>query len=331
MAKVVDPASADRFPDARKGIPAWALSAALHFALVIVAALVIQPTRRGIETDQPDRFVGIALVKNNPEKTEYLTEDDAEPSSRSAQANSSELKNALPQLNQLDERLPGFLPSDDDAGDIGAELGDQLVGADGFLDGIAKGPKKGGGTGQTTTQVFGIQGAGTRFVYVFDRSGSMVGFGGRPLVAAKQELLASLDSLGPNQQFQIIFYNDRPRAFTPKGGRPKLLYATDKNKKRAADFIRGIPGGGATRHLPALKMAVDFGPDVVFFLTDAAEPIITDQDLKVIDRWNRNAAAIHSIEFGPQAAPAADNFLKRLARNNGGSYVYKNVTLFKNR
>ena len=76
-------------------------------------------------------------------------------------------------------------------------------------------------------------------------------------------------------------------------------------------------------------MAVDFGPDVVFFLTDAAEPIISDDNLRVIDRWNRNAASIHAIEFGTNSAPAADNFLKRLARSNGGNYIYKNVTSFK--
>ena len=318
------------YSDGRRGVPAWALSAVLHFVVVLLAALVIQPLQKGGPAAEPDRVAGIALVKNRQQKTEYFTEEDADESRQSA-SSASAIEKALPNLNQLSEELPGFLPSELDLGAIGAEIGEKLEGADGFLEGIAKGPKRGGDTGQTSTEVFGIRGTGTRFVYVFDRSGSMVGFGGRPLLAAKQQLLASLESLGPKQQFQIIFYNERPRAFTPRGERPRLLYATEENRKAAKKFIVGIPGGGATRHLPALKMAVDFGPDVVFFLTDAAEPVISDEELRVIDRWNRNAATIHAIEFGPQATPSADNFLKKLSRFNGGNYVYKNVTLFENK
>lgn len=294
-----------------------------------MAAWIIQPPSRGTSVNEPSRNVGIALVTQKQERTEYLTEEDTSASEDSAAENSGSIANALPKLNQLDDSMPGFLPSDDNLGEIGVELGKELAGAGSFLDGIAKGPKRGGDTGQTTTSVFGIQGTGTRFVYVFDRSGSMIGFGGRPLSAAKSQLLSSLETLGPKQQFQIIFYNDRPRAFTPKGGRPKMLYATDQNKLLARKFVLGIPGGGATRHLPALKMAVDFAPDVVFFLSDAAEPIISEKELQVIDRWNRNAASIHAIEFGPAASPAADNFLKKLARRNGGAYTYQNVTLFK--
>ena len=315
----------------RKGIPAWALSAVLHFTVVLVAAMMIQPNKGAGQAESPDRTVGIALVKRNQQQVTYLTEtEQSEDANNSSDNNVESIKNALPKLNQLNEALPGFLPSESDVGDIGAEMGKGLEGADGFLEGIAKGPKRGGDTGQTTTSVFGIQGKGTRFVYVFDRSGSMVDFGGRPLAAAKAQLIASIESLGPKQQFQIIFYNDRPRAFTPRGGRPAMIYATDKNKKLARKFIVGMPGGGATRHLPALKMAVDFGPDVVFFLTDAAEPSISDENLKVIDRWNRNAASIHAIEFGVSSEPAGDNFLKRLARFNGGNYTYQDVTRFKN-
>src|SRR5262245_17102357 len=58
------------------------------------------------------------------------------------------------------------------------------------------------------TQVFGVTGRGRKFVYVFDRSLSMQG---APLAAAKRELIASLGRLEDGQQFQIIFYNEKPR------------------------------------------------------------------------------------------------------------------------
>src|SRR5687768_8086648 len=61
------------------------------------------------------------------------------------------------------------------------------------------------------TQVFGIKAKGTRFVYVFDRSGSMSDYEGRPLAAAKRELIASLHMLKAVNQFQIIFFNENAR------------------------------------------------------------------------------------------------------------------------
>lgn len=309
----------------RREVPAWLLSAILHFLLVLIAAWMMQPGTGGGSPEENERSVSVALVDRQRPEPEYLTRETIDPA---GEVSNEGLASALPSLNEIREPLPDFLPADDDLDGIGAEIGEGLVGADGFLEGIAKGPKKGGDTGQTTTQVFGIQGTGTKFVYVFDRSGSMTDFGGKPLVAAKSQLIASLEVLGPNQQFQIVFYNDRPRAFTPGGGRPKLLYATEKNKKAARQFVAGMPGGGGTRHLPALKLAVDLGPDVVFFLTDAAEPIISERELKELDRFNRNAATIHAIEFGPGVAPAADNFLKKLARRNGGKYTYRDITGF---
>ena len=71
--------------------------------------------------------------------------------------------------------------------------------------------------GYARTGVFGVIGEGHKFVYVFDRSGSMDGHGGAPLAAAKAELIASLKDLGQMHQFQIIFYNEQPRIFSPTG------------------------------------------------------------------------------------------------------------------
>ena len=71
-------------------------------------------------------------------------------------------------------------------------------------------------SGTVSTSVFGVQAQGSRFVYVFDRSGSMADFRGRPLAAAKQELVRSLADLQDTNQFQIIFYNERPKIFRPR-------------------------------------------------------------------------------------------------------------------
>jgi len=179
--------------------------------------------------------------------------------------------------------------------------------------------------GHARTGISGANGEGRKFVYVFDRSGSMSSHGGAPLRAAKAELLNSLQDLGQTHQFQIIFYNERPRIFNPSGVAGRLVFGTDQNKRLAEKFVGSVTADGATRHEEALETALRMSPDVVFFLTDADDPKLTAEQLARVRRLNRGAT-IQTIEFGngPQADP--DNFLVRLAKENGGSHVYVDVS-----
>jgi hypothetical protein len=173
--------------------------------------------------------------------------------------------------------------------------------------------------------VFGAEAQGSKFVYVFDRSGSMEGFGGRPLLAAKRELIRSLADLHDTCQFQIIFYNERPQVFRTGPGNPQLVWGNRAGKEQAERFVRGIKANGGTRHLEALRMALGMSPDVVFFLTDADEPRLTNDELQRVRRWNRSAT-IHSIEFGFGPQRNAESFLARLARQNDGQHIYVDVS-----
>jgi hypothetical protein len=175
------------------------------------------------------------------------------------------------------------------------------------------------------TGVFGVEGEGNKFVYVFDRSGSMDGHGGAPLVAAKSELVASLGDLGQTHQFQIIFYNEQPRIFAPAGRSGRLVFGSDQNKNLARRFVGSITASGATRHQEALEMALALGPDVIFFLTDADEPRMTDGELARIAQRNKGTS-INAIEFGYGPRHESDNFLVALARQNGGKHVYIDVS-----
>jgi hypothetical protein len=179
--------------------------------------------------------------------------------------------------------------------------------------------------GAALTGVFGLRGEGYKFVYVFDRSGSMDGHGGAPLIAAKNELLNSLRDLGQVHQFQIIFYNEEPRIFNPSGQAGRLVFGTDQNKNLARRFIGSVTASGATRHVEALELALKLGPDVIFFLTDADEPRMTPKELAHIAQMNRGTT-INTIEFGTDARSENDNFIARLARQNGGQHVYIDVT-----
>ena len=309
----------------RRGIPAWILSFLLHAVIFAMLLITIRQVPRGAAVEG-DREAGIVLVQNKDEQAKYLTSGEMSAAGGDQADSTKPLSEALPAAESLPNNLLGALPSHDSDSGTGTGVESGLPGVDDLLKGVK--PSKDIG-GKVSTQVFGIQGTGSKFVYVFDRSASMSGFDGRPLRAAKEQLIASLKSLGPTQQFQIIFYNQSPRVFNPSPDQPpRLLYGTESNIKLAEKFINAIQGEGGTEHLPALQLAVGLSPDVIFFLTDAQEPGMSDSDLDKVERWNRSAASINSIEFGAGKSYDKNNFLVKLARRNFGQHAYKDVTQF---
>ena len=296
-------------------IPAWLLSLMLHTIVLVILMVVVRSIPSGAG-DTENRTGGIVLVNASAESTEYLTEGDvtAEVASSSAQQNPPPLAASL----DLPPELPGFAASETPITGVGDQFAEALPGAESLIDGTSQSLEIGG---KVTTEVFGVKGTGSRFVYVFDRSKSMEGYQSRPLLAARQALLKSLSSLEKNHQFQIIFYNDEVRIFSPSGVRG-LYFATDDNKRLARNFVESIRGDRGTDHLRALKEAFRMGPDVVFLLTDA-EGGFTSDELAEISESNRSGAVINAIEFGERRGD--ERSLERLAIQNGGQYVFKNI------
>lgn len=149
---------------------------------------------------------------------------------------------------------------------------------------------------------------------------------GAPLAAAKRQLLQSLQSLGSIHQFHIIFFNTKTQPFINPNGTYKNAFATEINKQLAANFVGGITADGGTDRMAALREAVSCTPDVIFFLSDADDPM-SASELAELERLNRRfQAAICVIEFGRASSPSPDNFLMRLAHTSGGQYGYVDTT-----
>ena len=292
----------------------------VHAALVVILGVTWTVVPRGAAIES-DRNVGIVLVHEQQGKREYTNPIATDQISDAA--NASAIASAMPNANESPMDVAEILPG---AADVvaGGSTESLLDATDLTGDGS---PRRGGENEGTSTKVFGITGVGTDFVYVFDRSGSMASFGGRPLLAAKTELLRSLDDLDSVHQFQIIFYNKKPKIFTLEG-RQELIWGETENKLRARSFVNRIKADGGTEHMAALKKAIDMRPDVIFFLTDADQPRLTFGELQRIRNWNRGST-IHAIEFGAGPPMAADNFLKKLARQNGGQHAYVDVTVLR--
>lgn len=349
-------------------IPAWAFSLAFHITLLIVLqftlfqpALVGDPNSRsneigvymeaggdgtggdgsgGLPGDISAGFPGEGQAEGDPEGDPSSQEvAGAENDSRDSISGgvggrpvpTPPVALALPQLSS--PRI-GLGPGSGlatrlgtrGAGDFLRSTGGSGAGGPGGGGGTGGGSGSGGGGGGTS--FFGQKAKGERFVYVLDASGSMYDY--NAIGVAKAELLASIAQLDADQQFQIIFYSERCYPMTEPGSRDQMFRGTDANRTKASQFVRGIQPLEGTRHREALLEALNYTPDVIFFLTDAGEPRLDAADFDRIRRRNNGKSRIHCIEFG-KGAPlnVESNFLKKLARENGGGYTYRDITSFQ--
>ena len=215
-------------------------SLGLHVSILLLLGLLVQDLPRGI-VETVERTGGIVLVQHQGERTEYYAAEDS-PDSAAVQSTAAA---ALSSPAELELSLPGSLP----------EAGQDSVNLSGSpqQDPVESLLQSRGGqeTGECAveTGVFGVRAKGSRFLYVFDRSASMSALEGRPLGAAKAQLIRSLQDLGETQQFQVIFYNKEPTILNPFYPRPpRLLFANKQNRQLATEHIRGIVATGTTRH-----------------------------------------------------------------------------------
>ena len=311
-------------PQRRAVLPSWLLSLVFHLGVMVLLGVTLRLSPDAGAA--AERIAEVGIVEKHTEGGEDFFDSPLEPGDTDAAASPD---SAEPSLDQV--------VSDHPAPDLSDVLpaGLQVIGPGALEPGGASvvgepGVRPGGsgrgtaGLGEGVTQVFGIPGEGTKFVYVFDRSYSMGGPAPRPLDAAKAELIASLKSLDKIHQFQIIFYNDHPERFQERRQPNKLFFATDQNKREAERFVRGISALGGTQHEDALLLAIRLQPDVIFFLTDADKPILWPGQLAKI-KHRAAGITINAIEFSFGPPGEADNFLKQLARENGGRHGYVNV------
>ncbi|HVJ86609.1 MAG TPA: hypothetical protein VM452_13250 [Caulifigura sp.] len=319
--------------------PSWLLSAVTHLAVAWIVWQVAQTpgcqARRGEQISE-GREVGIFVRERGPEDPR---EPGASPPAAAAAATTgvgaatetTPQRSAAPSLPPSlagfePPRAIGVGPAPEFVRKAAQAAGGPLVqngGPAGRGDfGSGTGSKSGRGSGNGTS-MYGIAAKGKKFVYVIDRSSSMTDV----LLSAKNELMASLRRLDESQEFQVVFFNDRPRElkhrFSTFHGTPSDLQLVES---QLADFS----ASDGTNRLLALKKALEFRPDVIYFLTDAEDEMTSAQRAEI--RGLLRGAQINCIEFGqglpvtgPDGKPAR-NFLHKLAEESGGGYRYFDIT-----
>jgi hypothetical protein len=309
--------------------PALLMSLALHVLLLTSIGLIWGRTPQGTG-EVEDRPVGIALVHRLPDRDRYVDAAQTPPTENEAAetADASSAASAAPPADlspPID--LAGLLKAMEST--PSPVSGSGLAGEtklDGDAFGSGRGTSSSTDSADTTTMLFGISGSGSRFVYVFDRSDSMNGFGGKPLRAAKAELIRSLRTMTDRQRFQIIFYNDKPTPFKISGMPLQMVAGEEAYVARAESYVNSIAAFGGTEHEAALKMALRMSPDVIFFMTDARIPRLSVAELREVkNRADSVGTTIHAIEFGPDPVASPDSFLRELAEQNNGEYRYVDV------
>ena len=183
----------------------------------------------------------------------------------------------------------------------------------------------------------GAEGMGRKFVYVLDRSAS-TGYGHRrsPMYVAKNELLASLQSIGDAGlreskpiQFQVIFFNQDTAVFNTVGfggsdPSGRLLHYDQAAFDQLQRFLGGITPGGGTKPEPALMQAIRMGADCIFFMTDGSTQLNPSQLQRI--RQTAKDVQINVVEYGMGTRPARSNSLRKLAEENHGNHVYVDLS-----
>jgi hypothetical protein len=151
-------------------------------------------------------------------------------------------------------------------------------------------------------------------VYVVDRSMSM-GFHGA-LARARREVLASLRRLGPDTRFQVIAYN-RDAEPLRINGQYVLLVADANTLRQVTEAVTALRAAGGTDDGLALRRALAFHPDLIYFLTDADD--VSLDDVKTVTHLADHRTIIHTVELNGREG-RRDGPLHKLAAENGGTY-----------
>jgi hypothetical protein len=314
------------------------LSAAFHFVALIVIGLIAVGGSRGLSGSKIT--IDLSSGGDRPQATAVDTsplDDNAAGSNKLPAAEMANAADASPLVSSAAKiDLPGTTlagsglaiesPSVDAIPASSAVFGSSAVDAELFGKGGGGGGKGhgagGGGNGSSSkaaTEFFGIGGYGQTFVYVVDCSGSMNE--NDKFDRARYELLKSIEQLGKDQQYFVIFYNHQTYPMPSE----KPLMATQDNLAKTTDWINHAEAMGGTVPLPALALALSMKPDAIYFLTDGQFDPAVMVELRNRNRTNlklhTHVVPIHTICFYDRSA---EGIMKMIARNSGGEYRYVN-------
>jgi hypothetical protein len=284
---------------------AMLFSAVVHFAALITLGLLTAAAQ--------ENWRGVRLLVNVGDGTESATIDDSPLQDAVELEVAADPAAAMGPVQLFaDVALP---TSDFAALDALSETAAEVSGFEGLA--LGGNHEADGTTDLASTEFFGIGGYGQSFVYVVDSSDSMNERG--KFDRARYELLQSIEQLGSDQRYFVIFFNDGAHPMEAD----ELVLATKDQVARTARWVSYVEADGGTNPLPALLFALSLRPDAVYFLSDGQFDPVTITQLRVRNRPNRRLGTreipIHAIAFVDRAT---ERLMRTIAKNSGGEYRF---------
>jgi len=327
------------------GLMPLLISLCLHLSSLLLLVVWLAPGRELASSTEPERQTDIVVFKTNAnQQVEYLSDEPATDNAPAPSAAArgvpspvdalpAESASELPATVQLPTTtgigLPetGFLPGIDGVASANRNLPSGVNEAAILAEdarGRGQGEDKTGTSGNLS--IFGAPARGRTFAMLIDRSASMGDQGLGAIRSAANEFAEQLQSLNEQQRVQLITYHAAPAQLAAH-----WLPATDQNKQKLVDHLLGLPAFGSTNHTAALVTALKLRPEVIFLLTDGDDPGMDNGQLRIVREQARGRTTIHTVHFGRGAQGVGDSnhFMRRLASDNGGNYVYVDVDKLK--
>jgi len=147
-------------------------------------------------------------------------------------------------------------------------------------------------------------------VYVIDNGASSADV----FDAVKSVLFKSIESLGPDRQFQVLFWNPDSDTFPAD----HTTFAVKANIDVARKKLQDVTAAGATDPLAILKTAFADDPGQVIFVTAKAGDLDDSLVDQVIQIRGNSKARIDCVAIN---GVPADKVLARIAAKTGGTFL----------
>jgi hypothetical protein len=132
--------------------------------------------------------------------------------------------------------------------------------------------------------------------------------------AMKLVLFKSIESLGPDRRFQILFWNPDTESY-PSG---QTTFAVKENIDIGRKKLADVTAAGSTDPLPGLKTAFTADPGQIILVTAKAGDLDDSLPDKVMALRGSSTARIDCIAIN---AVAGDNVLSKIATKTAGKFL----------
>jgi len=295
----------------QRRVPPWlASSLAVHMVLLLLLSLYALPAL------QKNENFGLSVSTASIEEVDEFQEIEIDSSELMPSIElASELFDpgtvALGELSaesMLSEVTSDAALAVDSLGDLGTLFGENGSGLSDLGTGMGA---------ENAASFFGAKVQGKRILYMLDNSGSMQNGRMETMIA---ELLKSVESLNPKQQFYVLFYSDTVYGLGHPQPADGFLYADKQNKHRLQQWLETVELCGGNAIDEAIDAAEAVAPDVVFMLSDGH--VRTTKSGRKYKRLLDSASrrfTLHTLGMGCGSDTHRDQLLA-IAEAHGGTF-----------